>query len=219
MRVPPKAEQRERHPLDGLIAGFDRGLRTLAGVHQSSRPNPGGDIPEANLTDAEREHVAGLMRVNHTGEVCAQALYEGQALTARDASAKESLLAAASEEQDHLVWCRERLRELDARPSLLDPAFFAMSYAMGAAAGLLGDRISLGFVEATEDQVVRHLDEHLQTLPEQDAKSRMVLETMRADETRHGAEALAQGGAEFPQPVKRGMRALAKVMTATTYRV
>ena len=197
----PKTDHRENHPLDGLIAGFDRGLRTLTGVHQASRPNPGSDIPEADLTDAEREHVAGLMRVNHAGEVCAQALYEGQALTARDPSAKESLLAAAAEEQDHLVWCRARLRELD------------------AAAGLLGDRISLGFVEATEDQVVQHLDEHLQTLPEQDTKSRKVLETMRADETRHGAEALAQGGAEFSQPVKRGMRALAKVMTATTYRV
>lgn len=215
----PKTDHRENHPLDGLIAGFDRGLRTLTGVHQASRPNPGSDIPEADLTDAEREHVAGLMRVNHAGEVCAQALYEGQALTARDPSAKESLLAAAAEEQDHLVWCRARLRELDARPSVLDPAFFAMSFAMGAAAGLLGDRISLGFVEATEDQVVQHLDEHLQTLPEQDTKSRKVLETMRADETRHGAEALAQGGAEFSQPVKRGMRALAKVMTATTYRV
>ena len=213
--------QAQRHSslLDGLISGFDRGLRTLAGVHQASRPNPGGHVAEAELTAQERKHVAGLMRVNHTGEVCAQALYEGQALTAQDSSAKASLLAAAAEEQDHLVWCRTRLGELDARPSVLDPVFFGASFALGAAAGLLGDRISLGFVEATEDQVVRHLDEHLQTLPVADQKSREVLEAMRADESRHGAEALAQGGAEFPPPIKRGMRALAKVMTATTYRV
>ena len=138
------------------------------------------------------------MRVNHAGEVCAQALYEGQALTARDAGAKEALLAAAAEGQDHLVWCRTRLREFGCSTQLLDPAFFAMSYALGAAAGLLGDRISLGFVEATEDQVVQHLDEHLQTLPERDTKSRKVLETMRADESRHGAEALARAGPNFP---------------------
>ena len=219
MKASPNPQQRENHPLDGLIAGFDRGLRTLAGVHKASRPNPAADMPEAELSDTEREHVAGLMRVNHAGEVCAQALYEGQALTARDAGAKEALLAAAAEEQDHLIWCRARLRELDSRPSLLDPAFFAMSYALGAAAGLLGDRISLGFVEATEDQVVQHLDEHLQTLPEQDTKSRKVLETMRADESRHGAEALARGGTEFPLSLKRGMRTLARVMTATTYRI
>ena len=128
-------------------------------------------------------------------------------------------MSAAAEEQDHLVWCRSRLRELDARPSILDPVFFGLSFAMGAAAGLLGDRVSLGFVEATEDQVVQHLDEHLQTLPEQDAKSRRILEAMRADESRHGAQALADGGEEFPQPVKQFMRGLAKVMTITTYRL
>lgn len=210
---------RRRVGIDGLIAGFDRGLRTLTGVHQASRPNPGDEVAEAELGESERAHIAGLMRVNHTGEVCAQALYEGQALTARDNQAKSSLLAAAAEEQDHLVWCRTRLNELDSRPSVLDPVFFGVSFAMGAAAGLLGDRISLGFVEATEDQVVKHLDEHLETLPEADLKTRKVLEAMRADETRHGAQALAQGGAEFPQPIKRGMRALAKVMTATTYRI
>ena len=210
---------RQTHPLDGLITGFDRGLRTLTGVHQAARPNPADPVPEAELSEIERKHVAGLMRVNHAGEICAQALYEGQALTAKDPEARASLLRAAAEEQDHLVWCRSRLDELNARPSVLDPVFFGVSFAMGAAAGLLGDRISLGFVEATEDQVVRHLDEHLQNLPEQDQKSRTVLEAMRADESRHGAEALAQGGTEFPQPVKRGMRGLAKVMTGTTYRI
>ena len=210
---------RTSHGLDQWISGFDRGLRTLTGVHQAARPNPAAEVAEADMTAQERAHVAGLMRVNHTGEVCAQALYEGQALTASDANAKDSLMSAAAEEQDHLVWCRSRLRELDARPSILDPVFFGLSFAMGAAAGLLGDRVSLGFVEATEDQVVQHLDEHLQTLPEQDEKSRRVLEAMRADESRHGAQALADGGDEFPQPVKQFMRGLAKVMTTTTYRL
>ena len=210
---------RTAHGLDHWISGFDRGLRTLTGVHQAARPNPAADVAEADMTAQERAHVAGLMRVNHTGEVCAQALYEGQALTASDAKAKDSLMSAAAEEQDHLVWCRSRLRELDARPSILDPVFFGLSFAMGAAAGLLGNRVSLGFVEATEDQVVQHLDEHLQTLPEQDTKSRKVLEAMRADESRHGAQALADGGEELPLPVKQVMRGLAKVMTTTTYRL
>jgi ubiquinone biosynthesis monooxygenase Coq7 len=210
---------RTSHGLDQWISGFDHGLRTLTGVHQAARPNPAAEVAEADMTAQERAHVAGLMRVNHTGEVCAQALYEGQALTASDAKAKDSLMSAAAEEQDHLVWCRSRLRELDARPSILDPVFFGLSFAMGAAAGLLGDRVSLGFVEATEDQVVQHLDEHLQTLPEQDTKSRKVLEAMRADESRHGAQALADGGEELPQPVKQVMRGLAKVMTTTTYRL
>jgi ubiquinone biosynthesis monooxygenase Coq7 len=209
---------RQNNAMDELIAGFDRGLRTIMGTHQASRPNPAENCAEGELTEQEQKHVAGLMRVNHTGEVCAQALYEGQALTARDPKAKAALLDAAAEEQDHLVWCRQRLTDLDARPSVLDPAFFGLSFAMGAAAGMLGDRISLGFVEATEDQVVQHLDEHLRDLPEQDQKTREVLEAMRADENRHGAQALANGGTEFPTPVKRGMRVLSKVMTATTYR-
>jgi ubiquinone biosynthesis monooxygenase Coq7 len=210
---------RQNNVMDDLISGFDRGLRTIMGTHQASRPNPAENFEEGELTEQERTHVAGLMRVNHTGEVCAQALYEGQALTARDPKAKAALLDAAAEEQDHLVWCRQRLKDLDARPSVLDPAFFGLSFAMGAAAGMLGDRISLGFVEATEDQVVQHLDEHLQDLPECDQKTREVLEAMRADESRHGAQALANGGAEFSAPVKRGMRVLSRVMTATTYRI
>ena len=205
------------HGVDEWITGFDRGLRTLTGTHQAARPNPAEDMAEADLTEQERSHVAALMRVNHAGEVCAQALYEGQALMALDTKAKASLMSASAEEQDHLVWCRSRLRELDSRPSLLDPVFFGLSFALGAAAGLMGDRVSLGFVEATEDQVVQHLDEHLQTLPQRDEKSRKVLEAMRADESRHGAKALADGGQEFPKSVKRVMRGLAKVMTKTTY--
>ena len=210
---------RQNNVLNELISGFDRGLRTITGTHQAARPNPAEKCAESQLTEQEREHVAGLMRVNHAGEVCAQALYEGQALTARDPKAKAALLDAAKEEQDHLVWCRQRLKELDARPSVLDPAFFGLSFAIGAAAGMLGDRVSLGFVEATEDQVVQHLDQHLQDLPEHDQKTREVLQAMRADESRHGEQALANGGTEFPAPVKRGMRVLSKVMTATTYRV
>ena len=159
------------------------------------------------------------MRVNHTGEVCAQALYEGQALTAKQDDAKQSLLEAAAEEQDHLSWCAQRLDELDQRPSVFDPLFYGASFALGAGAGLLGDRVSLGFVEATEDQVVKHLNEHLQSIPEDDAKTRAILHAMREDEARHGAHALAMGGEKFPLPVKRAMSLLAKVMTHTTYRI
>ena len=139
-----------------------------------------------SLTEAERKHAAGLMRVNHAGEICAQALYEGQALTARDAQVRETLRTAAAEENDHLAWCRERLDELDGRPSVLDPVFYAASFALGAAVGVLGDKVSLGFVEATEDQVKRHLDLHIRDLPETDERSRAILEEMRADESRHG---------------------------------
>ncbi|MDB9757178.1 2-polyprenyl-3-methyl-6-methoxy-1,4-benzoquinone monooxygenase [Pseudomonadales bacterium] len=183
--------------VDDVIGGIDRSLKTLTGGHSSTRPNPGAEQQEPELSDDERKHVAGLMRVNHAGEICAQALYEGQALTAKSASAKASLLHAASDEQDHLSWCRQRLDQLDARPSVFDPLFYGASFALGVGAGLLGDRISLGFVEATEDQVVKHLEEHLESLPEQDEKSRVILEEMRADESRHGANALAQGGGAY----------------------
>ena len=205
--------------VDDVIGGIDRSLKTLTGGHSSTRPNPGAEQQEPELSDDERKHVAGLMRVNHAGEICAQALYEGQALTAKSASAKASLLHAASEEQDHLSWCRQRLDQLDARPSVVDPLFYGASFALGVGAGLLGDRISLGFVEATEDQVVKHLEEHLESLPEQDEKSRVILEEMRADESRHGANALAQGGSVFPQPLKNVMSLVSKAMTHTTYRI
>jgi ubiquinone biosynthesis monooxygenase Coq7 len=205
--------------LDELIAQVDGALRTLAGVHHADRPNPASGAGEATLEEGERAHAAGLMRVNHTGEVCAQALYEGQAMVARDDRTRQALLAAAREENDHLAWCGERLGELGSGPSLLNPIFYAASYAMGAATGLLGDRVSLGFVEATEDQVCRHLESHLEALPEEDSRSRRIVEQMRSDEARHGENALEAGGMTFPPPVKTLMTLVSRVMTETTYRI
>lgn len=204
---------------DTLIGQVDRALRTLAGVHGSARQNPAAALSEPEFSASERAHAAGLMRVNHTGEICAQALYEGQALLARDDDTRAALLAAAREEADHLAWCEARLAELGSRPSLLNPLFYAASYALGAATAALGDKVSLGFVEATEDQVCRHIDEHLAALPEADRRSRAILGHMRADEARHGADALANGGVEFPAPVKDAMRLASRVMTETTYRI
>ena len=203
--------------VDDLIGVFDRGLRTVAGVGTPASPAP--DAPEGDLTEAERAHAAGLMRVNHTGEVCAQALYEGQAMTARRDEVRDALEQAAAEEVDHLAWCRQRLDELDARPSVLDPLFYAASFLVGAAAGAMGDRVSLGFVEATEDQVVRHLDRHLADLPEGDARSRAIVEEMRADEARHGVNALRAGGRTFPDGVKQAMTVVSRIMTESTYRI
>ncbi|MEZ5560706.1 MAG: 2-polyprenyl-3-methyl-6-methoxy-1,4-benzoquinone monooxygenase [Pseudomonadales bacterium] len=204
---------------DQIIEQLDRALRTLSGLHASRRPNPASTLEAAALEGSERAHAAGLMRVNHTGEICAQALYEGQALTARDPVVRDGLRDAAAEETDHLAWCEQRLEELDSRPSVLNPAFYALSYAMGAVTGLLGDRISLGFVEATEDQVCRHLEQHLESLPPADERSRAIVRHMHEDEARHGSDALARGGVAFPEPVKRAMTLLSRVMTETTYRV
>jgi ubiquinone biosynthesis monooxygenase Coq7 len=204
---------------DELIGQVDRALRTLTGQRRAARPNPAEPLPEHELDEAARRHAAGLMRVNHTGEICAQALYEGQALTAREPEVRQMLGAAADEEADHLAWCESRLAELDSRPSVLNPVFYALSYAMGAATGLLGDRVSLGFVEATEDQVCRHLQRHLQALPEDDERSREIVRQMHEDEARHGAAALDQGGTAFPQPVRQAMTLLSRIMTETTYRV
>ena len=186
---------------------------------QSERPNPAADTQDGELSEEQKAHIVGLMRVNHTGEICAQALYEGQALTAREADNRQSLIDAAAEERDHLAWCRERIDELDGRTSILDPLFYGASFAMGALTGLIGDRVSLGFVEATEDQVVRHLDGHLQELPEEDGRSRAIIEQMREDEARHGDHAIEMGGEEFPKPVKAAMTLISKVMTETTYKV
>lgn len=204
---------------DTIVRQIDQALRTLSGVHHAHRRSPGSDVPAAPLERRASRHAAGLMRVNHTGEICAQALYQGQALTARDPQIRRALLQAATEEADHLAWCEERLQELESGPSLLNPAFYALSYAMGAVTGLMGDKVSLGFVEATEDQVGRHLDSHLESLPEEDAKSRAIVHRMREDEARHGTEALARGGARFPRPVKQAMTLLSRVMTETTYRL
>ena len=211
--TPPRVVER----IDALLGTFDRALRTLTGVTVPERAAPEAD--EVSLTEDERKHAAGLMRINHTGEVCAQALYEGQALTARRGQVRDALEQAAAEEVDHLAWCRQRLEELGSRPSLLDPLFYAASAAIGAATGLLGDRVSLGFIEATEDQVVRHLDRHLDSLPDGDERSRVILRQMRDDEARHGINALHAGGVRFPESVKQAMTVVSRVMTETTYRI
>ncbi|MCP5182278.1 MAG: 2-polyprenyl-3-methyl-6-methoxy-1,4-benzoquinone monooxygenase [Pseudomonadales bacterium] len=205
--------------IDQLIVGFDRGLRTVFGPASGHRPNPAADLPEACLDETQRRHAAGLMRINHTGEICAQALYEGQAMAAEQPSARAMLLKAADEEADHLAWCGDRLRELDSRPSVLNPLFYAASWCMGLLTGKLGDRVSLGFVEATEERVGAHLTEHLETLPESDLRSRAIVTRMRTEEAEHGATALRAGGASFPVPVRRFMWLLSRVMTASTYRI
>ena len=210
--------------LEDCLASLDRGLRSVAGAVAAKRENPANAVAATShatgeLLDDERRHAAGLMRVNHCGEICAQALYEGQALTARSPAVRESLHAAARDEADHLAWCRQRLDELDSRTSVFDAAFYAASFLLGAATGLLGDRLSLGFVAATEDGVRRHLERHLERLPEGDAKSRAILEAMRADEMHHGAQAERDGGVAYPKAVKATMELASKVMTTATYRL
>ena len=205
--------------IDELIAGFDRALRTLAGVATSSRPVPGAGLPSPELDETERRHAAGLMRVNHAGEVCAQALYAAQALVARDPDVKVRFGTAAREEEDHLAWTQSRLDELRDRPSLFNPLWYAGSFAIGVAAGLAGDRVNLGFVVETERQVEEHLTGHMDALPGADAKSRAIVETMRDDEARHGAMAQAAGGVELPRPVRGAMRFAADAMKAIAYRV
>ena len=205
--------------LDALILEFDRALRAVAGVVQASRPSPAQQVPETSIDDEQRVHAAALMRVNHVGEVCAQALYQGQALTARDAAARETLEQAAREEQDHLAWSAERIRELGGRPSLLNPLWYAGAFAMGAAAGALGDKWNLAFLAETERQVEEHLSGHLESLPQDDQRTRAVVEAMRADEARHRASAVELGAAELPEPVRRAMRLASKVMTTVAYRV
>jgi len=205
--------------MDRAIAGLDRALRTVAGVHAARRPSPSDALPEADLDAAQREHAAALMRVNHVGEVCAQALYQGQALTARNNAVRASLEQAAQEEEDHLAWSAERIRELGGRVSLLNPLWYGGALAMGMAAGALGDRWNLAFLAETEHQVEEHLTGHLERLAPQDARTRRVVEAMRADEARHRQTAVTLGAAELPQPAKLAMRALAKVMTTVAYRV
>ena len=210
--------QRRLTLLDKLIGEADTVLRTLgARGNTAGRPSPAEGHSDAELADAERRHVAGLMRVNHTGEVCAQALYQGQALTAKLPTVREDMQQAAAEEVDHLVWCEQRLKELDSRPSALNPAWYGLSFALGAAAGAIGDRVSLGFVAATEERVCSHLRDHLKQLPEQDRKSRLILQKMLEDEERHGENALEAGGADFPRPVKDAMSAVSKLMTRSSY--
>jgi 3-demethoxyubiquinol 3-hydroxylase len=207
----------ESGPLDSVIAAADRALRAVFAPATASRAVPGPRDPHDELSAAERRESAALMRVNHAGELAAQALYHGQALVARSAATRELLLDAARAESDHLAWCETRLQELASRPSLLNPLWYAGSFAIGAAAALLGDRRSLGFVAETERQVEGHLDEHLGRLPPSDARSRAILETMRAEEIAHGATATAAGGERLPAPLPALMRHTARIMTRTAY--
>lgn len=205
---------------DQLIHQFDTVLRTLVPhAAQPSRPSPAGDIRDESLDAGERRHAAGLMRINHTGEVCAQALYQGQGMTAQLADVRTQMEQAAQEEIDHLAWCDARLVELDDRTSYLNPLFYAASFGLGAVAGAVGDRVSLGFVNATEEQVGKHLDNHLEKLPMGDRRSRAILEQMREDEAHHARWALEAGGTRFPGPVKFGMSLASKVMTKSVYRL
>ena len=203
--------------LDRLITAFDNSLRTLLAPAHSARPVPGESTAEAEMTAAERQLAASLMRVNHTGEICAQALYQGQALTARDAAARAALEQAAAEETDHLAWTAQRIEELGGRASLLNPLWYAGSFALGAAAGLLGDKWNLGFLAETERQVEGHLEGHLDRLPAQDGKSRAIVDQMKADEARHARTAEEHGAAALPEPVKQAMKLGSRVMTRTAY--
>ena len=202
---------------DRIVIGLDRGLRTVLGGVSATRKNPARDTEEGEMSSLERQTVIALMRVNHAGEVSAQALYQGQAVTARENQVRQTLERAAQEENDHLVWCRERLKELDGATSLLDPVWYAGSFALGAAAGLLGDKVSLGFLAETERQVVEHLDAHLERMPAHDDRSRAILEQMRTDEQGHATTAAEQGAPELPAPVKSLMRFSARVMTRSAY--
>jgi len=210
---------RELTQLDRFLTDTQRALDTVFGAPAALRANPSSDIAQIELDDEERRHSAGLMRINHVGEVCAQALYCGQAAVARDPATREHLLEAAQEETDHLAWCADRLRELDSRPSLLNPVWYAGSFAIGAIAGLRGDGWNLGFVVETERQVEAHIDEHLDSLPAADARSRAILEVMKADEARHADNAEAAGARILPMPVPSLMAAASKLMKAVAYRL
>lgn len=203
--------------LDRLIIEFDRGLRTIAAEARSVRPHPDHGEAGAALSPEQKKHVAGLMRVNHCGEVCAQALYQGQALTARNPETVRALVQASHEETEHLAWCEQRIAELGGRKSVLNPVWYTGSLMMGVVAGAIGDRWNLGFLAETERQVGKHLQEHLEQLPEQDQKTRAILTQMQMDEAQHAKTALQQGGAELPKPVKVVMQTLSKVMTKTAY--
>lgn len=207
----------ERSPLDRFIGVADRALRAVFAPARASRPLPAEPLAPGALTEAQRRESGALMRVNHTGEVAAQALYHGQACLARSETTRERLLTAAREEADHLAWCETRLSELQSRPSLLDPLWYAGSFAIGALAAAFGDRVSLGFVTETERQVEGHLDDQIARLPPADTRSRAILEAMREDEIAHGAAARAAGGIDLPAPVRALMRHTARVMTHTAY--
>lgn len=210
--------RRAYSPVDELIIGFDKALSTVfSDKDRPARESPADGLNEIPLEESEKRRAAGLMRVNHAGEVAAQALYSGQALVARDSMVRNSLLRASEEESDHLYWCEDRVRELDSHVSYLTPVWYLGSFAIGAVAGLSGDKWNLGFVLETERQVVAHLDKHLEKLPEKDQKSRGILEQMRQDELQHATTAMASGAVELPRPIRIIMRCCAKVMTTTAY--
>ena len=204
--------------LDSFIIALDGGLRTVFASPHAARPFP-ASAPDAPLSDAERAHAAALMRVNHVGEVCAQALYSGQSLTTKNEAVRAELQRAAAEETDHLAWCEQRLNELGGRKSLLNPFWYGGAFTMGLVAGALGDKWNLGFLAETERQVEAHLDGHLQQLPETDARSRVVVEQMKSDESQHAQTAVSHGAATLPMPVQRAMRLAADVMRATAKRI
>jgi len=205
--------------LDRLIVEFDKGLKTLTANAHSVRPHPDQNINQAteDLTSEEKRHAASLMRINHCGEVCAQALYNGQALTAKNPETVKALEQASKEETEHLAWCEKRIQELGSHTSFLNPIWYASSFTLGAIAGALGDKWNLGFLAETERQVGRHLNHHLETLPSNDAKSRAILEQMKIDEAEHANTAVHLGAAELPTPIKAAMQSMSKVMTKTTY--
>ncbi|MDT3668706.1 MAG: 2-polyprenyl-3-methyl-6-methoxy-1,4-benzoquinone monooxygenase [Aromatoleum sp.] len=205
--------------IDQVITQFDKGLRTLFAPARSARPIPGGDLPEEPMTDEERRHAAALMRVNHCGEICAQALYQGQALISRDDSVRRELQQASNEETEHLAWTEHRIAELGGRTSLLNPLWYAGSLIIGIAAGRFGDRWNLGFLAETEQQVEAHLQGHLDRLPVNDQKSRLIVEQMKADEARHAETARGLGAHDLPAPVKAVMKLASRVMTTATYRI
>lgn len=214
----PISNNRHYTVIDKLIEQFDQSLRTLASAGlTTTRPNPADALAEKLLTRQEQQHSAGLLRVDHAGEICAQALYQGQALTAHSNHVREKMQQAALEENDHLVWCKQRLQELNSRTSYLNPVWYIGSLLLGTLAGALGDKWNLGFVAETEHQVVKHLDEHLHHLPLADEKSHVILKQMRSDELQHATTAIASGGAELPLPVKKIMRVMAKIMTTSAY--
>ena len=213
-------QSREYSAADNLMMNLDQAMRTLFGRPKvTERTNPAQDLPETELSVAERDHIARLMRINHTGEVCAQALYQGQSLTARDPVVRKSMERSAAEENDHLDWCEHRVAELGGRLSLLNPLWYAGSFAIGAAAGIAGDRWSLGFVAETERQVEGHLDEHLGQVPARDQRTRAILEQMKRDEIEHGQKAVNHGGVKLPTPIRTLMKLTAKVMTKSVYRI
>jgi ubiquinone biosynthesis monooxygenase Coq7 len=204
---------------DELITTFDKGLRTLFAIGRAARPRPDAHLDEPALEEASKHHAAALMRINHVGEVCAQALYSGQALTSRNPHIVSALKHAADEETDHLAWCEARINELGGRKSLLNPIWYSGSFALGALAGALGDKWNLGFLAETETQVSMHLQNHLKQLDETDVKTRTIVHQMQQDEAAHAAEANQLGAAELPAPIKAGMKLASKIMTSTAYYV